>query len=225
MALYELIMQNREFFRLLYTFIIGLVCVIIVLKTNKLFKLSFHQGIRYFRNAFLFYGLAFIMRYFLGAFYVFDGGQVQSVVMNFVFEFFLIMAGFFLLSSLLWRKFESKDKSSLFNSKILLFYCLTLVIVFLDRLWGTYLFMFISQIILFSYAAIISYVKSKDKKVGSFLRLYLTVILLNLIAWIINFVVATFFNWHRGGVVGIYLLNIIIFLLFLYGVISVTRKN
>ena len=219
MYLYDFLLGNRTFLKLIFTIIIGLICFIIVLRTHKLFKLSYHQGIRYFRNAFFFYGLAFILRYLIEI--------VSPSVTKLVFEFFLIMAGFFLLYSLMWKKFESEGEvrySSLFNSRILLFYILTLILVFLDYLWQGYYFMFGSQIILFIYACIISYINYKKSNGRGFAGLYFIVMLLNLMAWAANFIVSIFFEWYKPIVIGIYVLNVIIFLIFLYGVLSVTRK-
>ncbi len=219
MYLYDLLLGNREILKLLFTIIVGIICFIIVLRTHKLFKLSYHQGIRYFRNAFFFYGLAFIFKYLIEI--------ISPLVTKLVFEFFLIMAGFFLLYSLMWKKFESKDKgadSSLFNSRIFLFYALTIILVFLDYIWQSYCFMFGSQIILFTYASIISYINYKKVGWRGFAGLYFIVILLNLIAWAANFVVAVFLGWYKPIVIGIYVLNVIIFLIFLYGVLSVTRR-
>ena len=225
--MYSWIIENKEFFRFIYTIIIGLICFTIVIKTDKLFRLSLHQGIRYFRNAFFFYGFAFIMRYLLGTVYFFTNRTaVHSIIMQIVFEFFLIMAGFSLLYSLLWKRFEiKKSASSLFNVRFAIFYSIALVIVFLDVLWATYYFMFLLQIILFSSASMISYVNYKKSERENFLKLYFIVMLLNLVAWIANFVVANFLSWHGGGVIGIYILNIIIFFLFLYGVVRVTKKG
>jgi len=226
---YEWIFYNREIFKLVYTVLIGLICFIIVLKTDRLFRLSFHQGIRYFRDAFFFYGLAFITRYFLGTAYFFaDRTVLHASIIKIVFEFFIIMAGFFLLYSLLWKKFETEKGSfsSLFNLRIILFYALTFVIVFLDYLWNTYCFMFVSQIILFIYASIISYANYKiNKEKQSFLKMYFLVIILNLIAWLSNLAIATIFNWSQIGVINIYILNLIIFLMFLYSIINATKKS
>jgi hypothetical protein len=225
---YDLILGNKEVVRLIYTVVVGLICLIIVLKTHKLFRLSLHQGIRYFRNAFFFYGLAFIMRYLLGTIYFFiNRGPVQAAIMQVVFEFFLIMAGFSLLYSLLWKKFEPGEKSfsSLFNARFIVFYAIAFVIAFLDYLWRTYAFMFVLQIILFGLASIISYLNYKKNQKRSFLKLYFVAMVLNLAAWILNFVVAMFFNWNIIGVINIQILNIVIFLLFLYGVMKVTKKS
>lgn len=225
--LYAWIIENKELLKFIYAVIIGLICFVIVIRTDRLFRLSFHQGIRYFRNAFFFYGLAFIMRYFFGAAYFFVNNFIYDLIMGGIFEFFIIMAGFFLLYSLIWKKFEIEKGSfsSLFNLRIILFYALTLIIVLLDYLWQTYCFMFASQIILFIYASIISYANYKisEKKQG-FLKMYFIVIILNLIAWLSNLAIATVFNWSQIGVINIYILNLIIFFLFLYGVISATKK-
>jgi len=226
--MYDWIIGNKELFKLIYTVIVGIICFIIVIRTDKLFRLSFHQGIRYFRNAFFFYGLAFIFRYFLGTVYFFSGrGQIQMAIVKIVFEFFLIMAGFFLLYSLIWKKFETKGSiSSLFNGRIMLFYALTLIIVFLDYLWEVYTFMFVLQIVIFSYASVVSGINyQRNGEQHRFLRLYFIVMILNLVAWIINFITASFFNWYQPGIIGIYILNIIIFFVFLYGVIRVTKKS
>ena len=137
------------------------------------------------------------------------------------------MAGFFLLYSLMWKKFETEGKggySSLFNSRIFLFYTLTLILVFLDYLWQSYCFMFGSQIIIFAYASIISYINYKKSGGRGFTGLYFIVMLLNLIAWAANFIVSIFLGWYKPIVIGIYALNVIIFLIFLYGVLSVTRR-
>jgi len=187
-----------------------------------------HRGIRYFRNAFFFYGLAFIMRYLLGlAGSIGSFNELYSLIIKGVFEFFLIMAGFCLVYSLLWKRFEPGRGfySSLFNIRMFVLYLLAIVIVILDYLWKTYFFMFLLQIVLFIFASSISLFKYKKSKEKGFLRLYMVVIFLNLLAWIANFLVATFFEWHKGGVIGIYVLNIIIFILLLYGVMSATKKN
>lgn len=219
MYLYDLLLGNRIFLKLLFTIIIGFICFIIVLRTHKLFKLSEHQGIRYFRNAFSFYGLAFILRYLIEI--------ISPLVTKLVFEFFLIMAGFFLLYSLMWKKFEIEGRggySSLFNLRIFLFYILTIILVFLDYIWQNYCFMFGSQIILFTYASIISYINYKKSGGRGFTGMYSIVMLLNLIAWAANFIASIFLGWYKPIVIGIYALNVIIFLIFLYGVLSVTRR-
>lgn len=220
----ELISDNKEILRVFYTFIIALICALIVVKTDRLFRLSLHNGIRYVRNAFLFYGIGFIIRGFLNASF----SSSIHFIMNVLFELFLIMAGFFLLYSLLWKRFEAGKNypSSLLNPWVLVFYSMALIIAILDNLWMTYVFMFLSQIVLFSFTSIISFVNyRKNGRKHKFLKFYFIAMFLSLMAWILNAAAALFFEWHPGIMLNTYIINIIIFLLFLYGVIKFTKKN
>jgi len=156
-------------------------------------------------DKFMFYPIGFI---FIGLFY----------------EFFFIMAGFFLLYSLLWKRFGEKF-SSLFNGPIIIFYLLALIMSLLYFFWAGYGLMFFSQIIVFSFAAGIAFEKyGQSEKKGGFLRLYLVVILLMLLARIIHFFVYSSFKWNIWGIIAVYFLEIVIFLLFLYEVVGVTKR-
>ena len=225
--MYDWIITNKELLKIFYGLVLALVCLIIVLKTHKLFKLSLHQGIRYFRNAFFFYCLAFLSRYILGALNYYGYLADYSFLTKVLFEFFLVMGGFFLLYSLLWKKIEpfgADYDSSLFNAKILLFYFMTFIIVALDYLWVSYNFMIISQIIIFLSATAISYLNyARNGSRHQFLKFYFIAILLSLIAWILNSSLQ-YFDWSRGILINVYILNIIFFLLFLYGVIKLSSN-
>ena len=225
---YEWLVANKEILKIFFGLIIGVICTAIVLRTHRLFKLSFHQGIRYFRNAFLFYGIGFLVRYILGALLFFNLiNSVYRPIITGIFEYFLIMAGFFLLYSLIWKNIEgenTKYSSSLINPKISLFYVMTLILVLLDCFWGGLSFMFVSQVILFLIASIISYMNySKGKTQYKFRKFYFIAMLLNFLAWLSNMLVVFFFNYNQNVIINIYLLNLVVFILFLYGVVKVTR--
>lgn len=228
MDLFNWIIANREIIKIFYGLLIGIICLIIVSRSHRLYHLSFYEGIRYFRNAFLFFGIAFIIRYLIGGFANF--GIISNdylVPITILFEFFLLMAGFFLLYSLIWKRIEGTkgSYSSILNSRVLIFYIMAFIITILDYLWASYYFLFFSQTIIFISASIISYlnyVRNGKKRV--FLKFYFIAMILALAAWITNAITAAFFNWHRGALIFVYLLNIIIFLLFLYGIIKVTTK-
>jgi len=225
---YAWLAANKEIFKIFFGLVIGLICFAIVAKTHRLFKLSFHQGIRYFRNAFLFYGIGFLVRYLLGTFFFanFFGG-VYRIAITAIFEYFLIMAGFFLLYSLLWKNIEGENpkySSSLFNWRISLFYVMALVLVFLDLVWTGITFMLISQVILFALASIISGINtSEGKGKYKFRKYYFIAMILNFIAWLSNALVVLFFHYNQNMIINIYLLNLVVFVLFLYGVIKVTE--
>jgi len=227
MDLYSLIIENKLILELVYALAISLICAIIVIRTDKFFRLSMHQGIRYFRNAFFFYGIAFIARYVFG---LLSDLEFEFIyIAQIIFEYFLIMAGFFLLYSLIWRKFEfSKEGhfSSLFNAKIAVFHAMALILAVMDNLWATYNFLFISQIVIFFYASVISYLNyKKNTKKNKFSRFYFVAMLLSLGAWILNFLAEAYFNWNHGLLIIVGIVNVIFFLLFLFGVIKFTNTK
>lgn len=222
MDFYSLLVENKELLKIAYALIITLICAIIVVKTDKFFKLSNHEGIRYFRNAFFFYGLAFISRYFFGVVFAQFASYAFFI---YIFEFFMIIAGFSLLYSLTWKKFHIKNEySSLFNPRVFIFYLMALVMVLLDNLFGIYNFMFYSQIILFFYASLISYSNYTKNPNRKFLKFYFIAMVLELIMWILNLLTATLFSFNRMFLLNIGIINVITFLLILYGVIKVTKK-
>jgi len=229
MELYSWLIENKELLKTIYALVVLAICIIIVIKTDRLFRVSSHQGIRYFRNAFFFYGIAFVIRHFFGGINLTDHSVIYLLVVKSLFEFFMIMAGFFLLYSLIWKRFERARKSpdsSLFNLKLGVFYIMVILLVILDIIWASFIFMFISQILLFFYALLISFKNyQKDKGVHKFLKFYFVAMIFSLIGWTLNALAALYLNWNRGILINIYLINIAIFLLFLYGVIQVTRKN
>ena len=226
MNLYLFILENKLVFEILYSLIIAFICGMIVVKADKIFGLSSYQGIRYFRNAFLFFGVAFIARYVFGVFS--DLSLDYSYLIQIVFEYFLIMAGFFLLYSLIWKRIDSKKtihKSSLFNSKITIFHLIAIIFAVIDCFWRSYFLMFASQILLFLYASIISFLNYKKKgKRHKFLKFYFIAMLLSLIAWTLNLLAASIFQWNPIVLIQIGIINITFFLLFLLGVIKFTSK-
>ena len=224
MELSLLILQNKWILELAYALLIASICLIIFSKTDKFFRLSLHHGIKYFRNAFLFYGVAFMVRYIFGVFS--DLSISYSEIMRVFFEYYLIMAGFFLLYSLVWKKFDSEKDSSMFNGRIMVFHAIALILAITDNLWQTYLFMFTSQIIVFFVASLISYHNyRKNGKKHKFLNFYFIAMLMGLAAWIMNLLAEFYFHWRHMILLDIGLINTIFFLLFLYGVIKITKNG
>lgn len=223
MDLYSAVTENKWILEALYTFIIFSICMIIVMKTDRFFKISLHNGIRYFRNAFMFFGVGFLARYVVGLFSDFSIPNVE--LMKIFFEYLIIMAGFFLFYSLVWKKFASgREHSSLFNLKIIILNIMAITLAVMDSLWQTYNFMFFSQIIVFFYTSVIAftnYLKSSGK--FKFLKFYFIGMLLVLSAWVLNFLAASVFHWNPIILINIGIINVIFFFLFLYGVIKATR--
>jgi len=229
MNFYDFIIQNKDLMKLFYGFIISLICLIIVLKSDRLFHISMHKGIRYFRNAFFFYGIAFIIRYvFWTPFFLPYLPIIYYFRIQFLFEFFLIMAGFFLFYSLLWKRIESykvQYPSSLFNAYILIFYAMAFIISFLDYLFDTYYLLFYSQIVLFIFISLISYNNYIKKPNAKFLKFYFIAMIIGLMTWLLNAITGLYLFWNVSAIILIYSLNMIVFLLFLFGVIKITNSK
>ena len=227
---YHWIIGNKEILKIIYALIICSIAALITLKTDRLFKISDHQGLRYFRNSFFFYGLAFFTRFILGKaiipIYKYNGVYQQIILL--LFKFFIIMAGFFLLYSLIWKYIEKiKNHHSFFNSRILIFYLLTVSLIFLDFIFSTNIFMYLSQVILFLALSVIAYKNYiKDKGETTFLKYYFITMLLGFIAWILNTVLYCFLKNNSGIIqIFIYGINILFFVFFLFGIIKITDKH
>lgn len=65
MATIQFILHPNFLIEMVYSMIIMLSCLIIYLKTNEIYKLSQHKGIKYFRMAFLFLGITYFLRFFI----------------------------------------------------------------------------------------------------------------------------------------------------------------
>ena len=226
--IYELILANKEILKITYALIICFICSIIVLKTDRLFKLSDYQGLRYLRNAFFFYGLAFFIRFILGATNTIESyGLTYSVSIKVLFNFSIIMAGFFLLYSLIWKKVEKKgQRNSLLNFNIGVLYLISIIITILDFSYSTDIFLYISQIVLFLVMSIVSYKNFiKEGRKFKFLKYYFLTMVLGLLAWILNTALFYFLNWNKVVQMQVYALNIIFFLFFLYGIIKIANTK
>lgn len=225
MSLYSLMIENKFILEALYALVICSLCMLIVLKTDRFHKLSLHKGIRYFRNAFFFYGIGFAIRYIFGIFA--DFSLHYAFLLGMLFQYFFVMGGFFLFYSLIYKKIESPSEnytSSLLNPKIFVFHIIAFLISVFGYLWQTYLFMFFSQIMIFFCALVISFINYYNGRQYKFLKFYFIAVFLGLVAWILNLLVALFFQWNPLILIEIGVLNIIFFLLFFYGVIKFTQK-
>jgi hypothetical protein len=224
--LYDWIIANKELVKVIYALIICFICAIVVIKTDRLFKISNYQGLRYFRNAFFFYGVSFLIRFILG------GLQIETLfnyeqTIWFLFEFTIITAGFMLLYSLIWKKIENEIKyHSLFNRNMFVIYAISLVITVLDALWNTPLFMYLSQIVLFIALIKLSYSNfAQSGKESPFLKYYFITMILGLAAWLLNMILQYYLNWNKVVQMIVYGLNALFFLLFLYGALNIAKNS
>jgi len=225
--LLEWIVANKEFAKIIYALAVMFICGIIFLRADRLFKISDYQGLRYFRNSFLFYGLGFFTQLILVK--IVDPLPSCPGLFGFwvgIFaKFFLLLASFFLLYSLLWKKFERvKNHHSLFNLRMVPIYLLSLIVILFDLIFVARVFE-LSQLIVFFFMALVminTLIKGSNSR--SYKK-YFLVISLGFIASLFNYL--TFIIPFAGGSGNrfyIYLLNSAFFFLFFYFSYRATKK-
>lgn len=209
---------------IIYSVIIIICSLMIYFGTKELYELSSHKGIHYFRWAFLFFAVAYFFRSiikFLLLFFelraVLDiSPRAIGTLSMFVFMYFSAMAIFYLLYSVMWKKWNGKSK------KIYLFHALALILSLASILFrgnsiylglNFFLFVFVAFIVYFAYK------ESKKRRKGP--NLYVVYMLL-FVFWILNIIdilIPMFFSMFK---LVIYLASLGIFLLILYKVIKKT---
>jgi len=153
-----------------------------------MYKISKYPGIKYFRFSFLFFALAYFFKSFISFMLVFLGfhGVLEfisvflGVVTLFIFMYASTMAIFYLLYSVVWKKFGDKKYI------IPVLHVFVLVIsagsLFLRSAWT----IIIIQILLFTFIAVYNYTSyrklSPKKKTGSIHLIYLFLFLF----WMLN---------------------------------------
>jgi hypothetical protein len=216
----DIIFQNMELLTLIYAFFITFVCSILILKIDRMFKLSDYQGLRYIRNSFFFYGMAFISLFVLGRLQV-QSFQSYPYIIWFLFKFLITSAVLFLLYSLVWKKIEkNKSHNSLFNLRSVSIYSISIIL----SLLGTNVF-YISQIIL-NLAILSSSIRNliKEKNKYPFLKYYSIAICASLLHWVSGYLVEL-------GVQAVSLVifsiagNLAFFMIFLGGILNVTKTK
>jgi len=96
----------------LYSFIAVLLCFLVYYKTKEIYELTKHNGIKYFRNAFLFFGFAYASRFLLFL-VILTGISFRFIIPRRVMylplftapvTYLSTMAIFFLIYSTIWKK-------------------------------------------------------------------------------------------------------------------------
>lgn len=216
--LYDFLFANQELLKVCYALLISFICAMIVLKTDRLFKISDYHGLRYIRDSFFFYGLAFIVRFILGEVNV-TFPLIYGNITLFLFDFFILTGSFFLLYSLVWKKIgKEKNHNSLFNRNVNVIYFLSFLVAIFGILLNTRYLLFIAQIVLFSVMFLFSAKNlSKEGKKYTFLKVYSIAIILSIFVWILNILVLLF-NLNAYFQVLFYFLEFIFFLIFVVGI-------
>jgi hypothetical protein len=206
---------------LLYSFIIIFCSLMIYFKTKEAYELSSYKGIKYFRQAFLFFAIAYFFRYsilfFLMLFKINTIMEISpgfvGVISLFGFMYASSMAVFYLLYSMMWKKWNH-SKTTIYLLNMIALVIALISILFRGNLMyltiNVLLLIFILFVLFFAYT-------DREKKKGK--NLFVIYILL-FIFWILNVVNILLPKFLQLYQLIIYLASISLFMIILYKVIE-----
>lgn len=207
---------------ILYSFVIIICSLIIYFGTKELYELSSHKGIKYFRLSFLFFALAYFFRSFIKIIlFYFNINELTTFlpvfgnITLFMFMYFSSMAIFYLLYSVIWKKWKS-------GSTIYLLHLTSLTIATIILLSKNQTIYFLINILLFAFIGFAVYTSCKQSKKRKHGNLYIIYLMLS-IFWIFNIIDILIPNFLQIFQLFIYLASLGIFLLILYKVIKKTN--
>jgi hypothetical protein len=167
---------------LVYTLIITIICFSIYFKTKESYDLTKLKGIKYFRNAFLMFGIAFILRLVISITLISSNFLDIHIPRKILFPIFLVPLGylstigiFYLLFSSYWKKFRGK-KMFVFAHGIAL---ILAIVNFFTHSPDVLIYL---QTILLLGSIIFGLIKKHKKKITKTTQLYSLVF----ISWLIN---------------------------------------
>ncbi len=209
MGFNEALLAYRFPAEIIYTLIVVVSCSIVAYKANAFYRLSHHEGLRHFRNTFVYFGLAYLVRYVE---YVVLGDVASW--MHIPFGFLMSIAGFSLIRSMEWKCVS--------RPWWLLTYAIAVLIPVLDLIVGIPYFLFLSQIALFTYGVILAKQRYQPNARGV-RQVHLIVMVLFLLGWIVNFIGQMLYNTYPVIVLYVYVITSAIFVLFVFAIMRVHR--
>lgn len=205
---------------IIYSFVIIICSLMIYQGTKRLYKLSSYPGIKYFRQAFLFFAIAYFFRSIIKLLLMMFGvremlefpPRMFGVLTLFLFMYFSCMAIFYLFYSIMWKK-ESPHRIYLFH---LLAFIISALVIISRKI------QFLSIIILIIFTLYASYKISRG--INKKQKLYLTYSLF-VTFWILNVIDIIIPDFFVTIQLFIYLASTAIFLLVLYKVLKKTGSD
>ena len=209
---------------LIYSFVIVVCSIMIYYATKEVYELSSYKGIRYFRQAFIFFAIAYFFRYSIKFFTILlNLGRTMNLsphfigdISLFIFLYASSMAVFYLLYSVMWKKW-SHDKLKIFFFNL---------IAFVIAMIGTFLRSFETDIILNSVLLIfiivvllVAYKDSKNKQKGKSLFIIYVLLFFFYVLNIIDVLLPKFLQLYQ---ILIYLISTLLFMIILYKVLRKT---
>lgn len=216
---------------IIYSFAIIVCSLMIYFGTKELYELSSYKGIKYFRQAFLFFAIAYFFRSFIQfVMLYFNVPQILDIspraagplfgqlTLGF-FMYFSAMAVFYLLYSVMWKKWNGNSK------RIYLFHLLAFIIAIISIIFRNsfvYLGMNILLLLFVIFTFFISREQSKHKKQKQNLHIIYTLLFFFWIINILNILIPSFFQTFQ---LFIYIASLGIFFVMVYKVLKKTGSS
>ncbi len=205
---------------IVYASIVIILCLIVYFRTRELYKLSSHKGIEHFRNAFLFFAIAYFARFLAHVFIVngitFGLHRYYILAVGLIpFAFASSMAILSLTFSTFWRKWKWFDE-------YYLLYGLAILITLIVYLGKSPLVLTISQIILLVITITMSFINQMKRK-SKLYAIYLLIFLF----WVLNLIATTVPRFLIEIKIPLYIISAGVFALLTHKVIKTIsdKKN
>jgi hypothetical protein len=107
---------TRFIIEISFTLITTILCFMIFFKTKESYNLTKHEGIKYFREAFLLFGISYIFRFLLGLIMIFNIAFNFIIPKDMFAPIFIMGMGYistiglwYLIFSSIWKNFSKKS--------------------------------------------------------------------------------------------------------------------
>ncbi len=172
---------------IIFTVIAVVFCILIYFRTRESYELTKYKGIMYFRDAFLFFGLSYAMRFLFGIVFLsriaFDFMLPRAVIMPLLMlpmGYFSTVGIFYLIFGLVWKGFDNKRLLILGHGIAILLSALTFFTM-------SHLILFYLQFALLAVAVMFGFAlrREEERKASQIKVLYLLVAAL----WLVNLMI------------------------------------
>ena len=206
----------------LYSFVIILISLIIYFSTKEMYELSSYKAMKYFREAFLFFALAFFFRIFIDVLLVvYEFAEAFSLSPNlvglgalFFFMYSSTMAIFYLLYSVLWKNLKK------YKFMPLILNLVAVIISAVSILLSDVRVILLFQIFIFLFMVILNYLVYLKSKTSKIKRELYSLYLFLFVFWVLNIFDLLSSHFYPFIELVVYAVSVVLFVLVLYKVVK-----
>jgi len=208
---------------MIYSFVIVISSLMIYFGTKELYELSSHKGIRCFRQAFLFFALAYFFRSFIKiVLSYFNVSGILEVPMFlfgpialFLFVYLSSIAVFYLLNSIMWKKWGNGV------GRNIAFHLIAILIAGINIYFNSTVVFVWSHLLIFVFIIASLLISSERIRKHRFYLIYILIF----IFWVLNVIDVLVPKYLQSFQLFIYLSSTWIFLAILYKVMRIVGPD